>query len=74
MAGNRVARRLTDVLEGLGRMENWLRSQGRAGLTPCDCLVLAPGFSRLTRDASSVAALAQDMISELNTHDRAKAQ
>jgi hypothetical protein len=74
VAGNRVARRLTDVLEGLSRMENWLRSQGRAGLTPSDCLVLAPGFSRLARDASSVAALAQDMISELNTHDRTKAQ
>ena len=74
MAGNRVARRLTDVLEGLGRMENWLRSQGRAGLTPCDRLVLAPAFSRLARDASSVAALAQDLITELNTHDRAKAQ
>jgi len=74
VAGNRVVRRLTEVLEGLGRMETWLRSQGRAGLTPCDCLVLAPGFSRLARDASSVATLAQDLITELNTHDRAKAQ
>jgi hypothetical protein len=43
-------------------------------LTPCDRLVLAPGFSRLARDASSVATLAQDLIAELNTHDRAKAQ
>ena len=51
LAGNRVARRLTDVLEGLGRMEIWLRSQGRAGLTPCDRLVLTPAFSRLARDA-----------------------
>jgi ParB/RepB/Spo0J family partition protein len=74
LAGNRIARRLNDVLEGLGRLENWLQSQGRAGLTSCDRLVLTPGFSRLARDASSVAALAQDLITELNTHDRAKAQ
>lgn len=73
-SGNRVARRLTYVLENLRRMETWLKSQGRAGLTPCDRLVLTPGFSQLTRDASSVAALSQDLIAELNTHDRAEAQ
>ena len=73
-AGNRIARRLTDVLEGLGRMETWLRSQGRAGLTSCDRLVLTPAFSRLARDASSVATLAQDLNAELNTHDRATVQ
>jgi ParB/RepB/Spo0J family partition protein len=73
-SGNRVARRLTYVLEDLRRMETWLRSQGRAGLTPCDRLVLTPGFSQLARDASSVAALSQDLIAELNTHDRAEAQ
>jgi ParB/RepB/Spo0J family partition protein len=72
-SGNRVARRLTYVLEDLRRMETWLRSQGRAGLTPCDRLVLTPGFSQLARDASSVAALSADMIAELNTHDRAEA-
>jgi ParB/RepB/Spo0J family partition protein len=73
-SGNRVARRLTYVLEDLRRMETWLLSQGRAGLTPCDRLVLTPGFSQLVRDASSVAALSQDLIAELNTHDRAEAQ
>jgi ParB/RepB/Spo0J family partition protein len=73
-SGNRVARRLTYVLQDLSRMESWLRSQGRAGLTPCDRLVLTPGFSQLARDASSVAALSQDLIAELNTHDRAEAQ
>jgi ParB-like chromosome segregation protein Spo0J len=73
-AGNRLARRLADVLEGLGRMETWLRSQGRAGLTPCDRLVLRPGLDRLARDAQSVAVLAQDLIGELHTHDRAQAQ
>jgi ParB-like chromosome segregation protein Spo0J len=73
-AGNRVARRLTGVLEGLGRMETWLRSQGRAGLTPCDRLVLTPAFSRLARDAHHVATLAEDLIGELQNHDRAQAQ
>ena len=73
-SGNRVARRLTYVLEDLRRMETWLKSQGRAGLTPCDRLVLTPGFSQLARDASSVAALSQDLIAELNTHERAEAQ
>jgi ParB family transcriptional regulator, chromosome partitioning protein len=73
-SGNRVARRLTYVLENLSRMESWLRSQGRAGLTPCDRLILTPGFSQLVRDASSVAALSQDLIAELNAHDRAETQ
>jgi ParB-like chromosome segregation protein Spo0J len=74
LAGNRVARRLTSVLEGLSRMEIWLQSQGRAGLTPCDRLVLMPAFSRLARDAHNVATLAEDLIPELHPHDRAKAQ
>lgn len=73
-SGNRVARRLSYILEDLRRMETWLKSQGRAGLTPCDRLILTPGFSQLARDASSVAALSQDLIAELNTHDRAEAQ
>ena len=73
-AGNRVARRLTGVLEGLGRMETWLRSQGRAGLTPCDRSVLTPAFSRLARDAHNVATLAEDLIGEYQNHDRAQAQ
>ena len=62
------------MLEGLGRLENWLRSQGRAGLTPCDRLVLTPAFARLARDAHGVAALADDFLGELHTHDRADAQ
>ena len=73
-SGNRVAQRLSYILEDLRRMETWLKSQGRAGLTPCDRLILTPGFSQLARDASSVAALSQDLIAELNTHDRAEAQ
>jgi ParB/RepB/Spo0J family partition protein len=72
--GNRIARRLTDVIEGLGRLENWLRSQGRVGLTPCDQRVLTPAFTRLARDAQNVAVLADDFVGELHTHDRANMQ
>jgi ParB-like chromosome segregation protein Spo0J len=72
--GNRIARRLAHVLEGLGHLENWLQHQGRAGLTPCDRSVLTPAFTRLARDAQSVATLAQDFLGELHLHDRAKAQ
>jgi ParB-like chromosome segregation protein Spo0J len=72
--GNRLARRLAAVLEGLGHLEGWLRSQGRAGLTPCDRLVLQPAFARLARDARGVAALADDLIGELDADDRADAQ
>ena len=72
--GNRLARRLTYILEDLGRMETWLRSQGRAGLTPSDRALLTPDFIRMARDAQSVAALADDFIGELYPHDRAEAQ
>jgi len=72
--GNRLAKRLSDMLEGLGRIENWLRHQGRAGLTPCDRSLLTPPFARLARDAQSVATLAQDFIGELYVHERAKVQ
>jgi ParB family transcriptional regulator, chromosome partitioning protein len=72
--GNRLAKRLSDMLESLGRIENWLRHQGRAGLTPCDRSLLAPAFTRLARDAQSVATLAADFIGELHTYERAKAQ
>ena len=72
-AGNRVARRLASVWDGLGRMEVGLQSQGRAGLTPCDRRVLTPAFSRLARDAHNVATLAQDLIGELHTQDRIQA-
>ena len=72
--GNRLAKRLSDILEGLGRIETWLRHQGRAGLTPYDRSLLTPHFGRLARDAQSVATLAADFIGELHPHERTKAQ
>ena len=65
-AGNRVLRQLGGLLDGLGRMENWLRHKGRADLAPCDRGVLSPGFKRLTRDARSVAELTEDLLTEID--------
>jgi len=73
-AGNRVARRLASVSDGLRQMETWLHHQGRAGLTPCDRRVLTPGFIRLAEAARSVAALTEDLIAEFHTHERVPAQ
>src|SRR3974390_655366 len=72
--GNRLAKRLSDILESLGRIESWLRHQGRAGPTPLDRSLLAPPFERLARDAQSVATLADDFIGELHVYEPAKAQ
>lgn len=64
-AGNRIARQLGLLLDLLGRMENWLHTRGRGELTACDRGPLAPGFSRLSREARSVAELADDFLLEL---------
>jgi ParB-like chromosome segregation protein Spo0J len=56
--GNRVARQLGQLLELLGRMENWLSHRGRADLTGCDHALLVARFSRLGDTASTVAELA----------------
>ena len=65
-AGNRVLRQLGHLLDGLGRMESWLRHKGRADLAPCDRSVLAPSFRRLGRDARTVAELADDLLTEID--------
>jgi len=64
-AGNQVGKRLGVLLDLLGRMEVWLAHRGRTGLTPEDRGVLSPRFQRLAREAGSVAALSQDLVSEL---------
>jgi ParB-like chromosome segregation protein Spo0J len=65
-AGNRVLRQLGSLLGGLARMENWLRHRGRADLAPCDRGVLAPSFTRLTREARTVAELAEDLLTQID--------
>ena len=51
---------------GFRRMENWLRHRGRADLAPCDRSVLSPSFQRLSRDARTVAELAEDLLTEID--------
>lgn len=58
-------RKVSMLLGMLARMDGFLSSQGRAGLTPRDRELLAPRFERLCRDATSVATLSRDLISEL---------
>ena len=65
VAGNRVARQLSELLERLTRMDSWLRQRGRADLTTGDGGLLAERFCRLGGDATTVAALASDLYEEL---------
>jgi len=64
-AGNQVSKRLGVLLDLLSRMEVWLAHRGRTGLTPQDRALLSPRFQRLGREAGAVAALSQDLVSEL---------
>ena len=64
-AGNRISRQLGLLLDLLGRMETWLQHRGRGELTLCDRGPLMPAFSRLSRDARSVAEGAEDFLLEL---------
>ena len=58
--GNQVWKRVGLLIEWLTRMEGWLTHEGRASVTPQDCVVLSPRFARLAGVASTVAALARD--------------
>ncbi len=66
VAGNRLARRLASLLEGLGRMENWLRHSGRAELSQRDGQLLRGGLERLGRDGHTVAELSTELAKELS--------
>jgi hypothetical protein len=66
-AGNRVARRLAELLDGLERLEHWLLCRGRAELTASDRGLLAPSFTRLLRDAAVAAELVEDFLEEIQT-------
>jgi ParB-like chromosome segregation protein Spo0J len=62
--GNWVSRQLGLLLDGLARMEHWLRHRGRAEVTANDQRLLHPSWQKLTQDAQSVAVLAADLIGE----------
>jgi ParB-like chromosome segregation protein Spo0J len=65
-AGNRLARRLAMLLDGLSRMENWLRHSGRAELSQRDGELLRGGLERLGRDCHTVAELSTELAKELS--------
>jgi hypothetical protein len=54
-AGNWLARQLTQALEGLVRMEHWLRTPGERELTERDREIVQPLLQRLGDEASVVA-------------------
>ncbi len=60
--GRRASKRLSWLLEGLGRLETWLREGSAAALTPLDRTILDPVFARLARDGRAVAELADDLL------------
>jgi hypothetical protein len=64
-AGNRVAKRLALLLDGLARMQSWLRYQGRGELQACDRGLLQSGFERLVSEARLTAEASQDFVKEL---------
>ena len=64
-AGNRIAKRLGFLLDGLAKMQTWLRYQGRADLQACDSQLLEAGFRRLADESLLVADATEDFLKEL---------
>jgi ParB-like chromosome segregation protein Spo0J len=64
-AANMVFKRLGILNAQMSRMDNWLQHYGRAELTPRDQTLLGPHFDRLARQATRLAALCQDVLSEM---------
>ena len=69
VAGNRLARQLAYLLDGLERMEHWLLHRGRAQLMAADWKLLTPTFTRLLRDALVVSELVEDLFKEMPGHE-----
>ena len=65
VAGNRVAKRLSLLLDCLAKMQSWLLYQGRGDLQACDRQPLESGFARLAQEGHLVAEAAQDFLQEL---------
>jgi hypothetical protein len=65
VAGNRVAKRLTLLLDCLAKMQSWLRYQGRGELQACDREPLEDGFQRLVQESQLTAEASQDFLKEL---------
>jgi ParB-like chromosome segregation protein Spo0J len=66
-AGNRAAKQLGSLLDGLAKMQSWLRYQGRGQLQACDTEPLQAGFQRLGCESRLVAESVDDFLAELKT-------
>jgi ParB-like chromosome segregation protein Spo0J len=60
--GNQVSKRLSLLLELLGRMDTWLRTRGRAELGLGDLEILSASFGKLQSEAQAVAEAAADFL------------
>jgi hypothetical protein len=65
VAGNRLAKRLSLLLDCLAKMQSWLRYQGRGDLQACDREPLQGGFEKLVQEARQVAEASEDFLQEL---------
>ena len=64
-AGNRVAKRLAMLLDGLAKMNTWLRYTGRAELQAVDRQPLTGGFVKLEQETKLVSEATGDFLKEL---------
>ncbi len=64
-AGNRIAKRLGQLLDGLAKMNTWLRYTGRAELQAVDRDPLTDGFAKLEAETSLVSEATGDFLKEL---------
>ena len=64
-AGNRLAKRLSFLLDSLSKMNTWLRFEGRGELRACDRVPLLSGFNKLQQEALLLLEANDDFIKEL---------
>ena len=64
-AANVVFKRLGSLNAQMSRMENWLQHHGRAELSPRDQTLLGPHFDKVSQQATRVAALCQEVLTEM---------
>ena len=65
VSGNRVAKRLTLLLDCLAKMNTWLRYKGRSELQAIDREPLTDGFVKLGQESKLVAEAVDDFLKEL---------
>jgi hypothetical protein len=64
MAAIGISKQLGALLDGLSRIENWLRHRGRAELTACDTSVMRPALEKLGGHALEFACLTTRQVRE----------